>query len=172
MPVVPMVLGAMVVGFIWWWPLGLAVLAFLMIVRRRRYGGWRAPMFAGEEPTSMFDHRMDRYEYKMARAQERMERGVAHAQEKMERVRSRMERYSSRAGGWFAAGSSGNHAFDDYRAETLRRLEDEQREFKDFLDRLRVAKDRAEFDQFMTDRRRRNIEPGEQTSPQAEPSHS
>ena len=56
MPVVPMVLGAMVLGFIWWWPLGLAVLAFL-IVRRRRYGGWRTPMFAGEEPTSMFDHR-------------------------------------------------------------------------------------------------------------------
>ena len=35
---------------------------------------------------------------------------------------------------------------------TLRRLEDEQREFKEFLKRLRVAKDRAEFDQFMNDR--------------------
>jgi hypothetical protein len=47
---------------------------------------------------------------------------------------------------------SGNRAFDDYRAETLRRLEDEQREFKEFLKRLRVARDRAEFDQFMNDR--------------------
>jgi hypothetical protein len=35
----------------------------------------------------------------------------------------------------------------------LRRLEDEQREFKEFLKRLRVARDRAEFDEFMNDRR-------------------
>jgi hypothetical protein len=51
--------------------------------------------------------------------------------------------------------SSGNRAFDEYRAETLRRLEDEQREFRDFLDRLRMAKDKAEFDQFMAERRNR-----------------
>jgi hypothetical protein len=51
--------------------------------------------------------------------------------------------------------SSGNRAFDDYRSETLRRLEEEQREFREFLDRLRLAKDKAEFDQFMTDRRNR-----------------
>ncbi|MEJ0018757.1 MAG: DUF2852 domain-containing protein [Acetobacteraceae bacterium] len=50
---------------------------------------------------------------------------------------------------------SGNRAFDEYRAETLRRLEDEQKEFTDFLDRLRVAKDKAEFDQFMSERRSR-----------------
>lgn len=49
--------------------------------------------------------------------------------------------------------SSGNSAFDDYRAETLRRLEDEQREFTAFLDQLRKAKDKAEFDQFMASRR-------------------
>jgi hypothetical protein len=53
------------------------------------------------------------------------------------------------------ANTSGNRAFDDYRAETLRRLEDEQREFKEFLKRLRVARDRAEFDQFMNDRHNR-----------------
>lgn len=51
--------------------------------------------------------------------------------------------------------SSGNRAFDDYRTETLRRLEDEQREFHDFLDRLRMAKDKSEFDQFMSERRNR-----------------
>jgi Protein of unknown function (DUF2852) len=170
MPLIPIIMGstvvAMILGFVWWWPLGLAVLAFL--IARRRYGGGRGPMFAGEEPTGMFDHRMERYEYKMARAQERMERGVARAQDRVERVRSRMERYYSRTGGWFAAGSSssGNHAFDEYRADTLRRLEDEQREFKDFLDRLRVAKDRAEFDQFMADRRR-NIE--QESPPPAPP---
>lgn len=51
--------------------------------------------------------------------------------------------------------STGNSAFDEYRMETLRRLEDEQKEFVDFLDRLRRAKDKSEFDQFMSDRRRR-----------------
>ncbi len=51
--------------------------------------------------------------------------------------------------------SSGNQAFDEYRAETLRRLEEEQGEFASFLDRLRFAKDKAEFDQFMAERRQR-----------------
>jgi hypothetical protein len=51
--------------------------------------------------------------------------------------------------------TSGNRAFDEYRTETLQRLEDEQREFKEFLERLRHAKDKAEFDQFMSDRRQR-----------------
>ena len=55
--------------------------------------------------------------------------------------------------------SSGNRAFDEYRTETLRRLEDEQREFHDFLDRLRMAKDKSEFDQFMAERRNRRPEP-------------
>lgn len=52
-------------------------------------------------------------------------------------------------------GTSGNRAFDEYREETLRRLEDEQLEFTDFLERLRHARDKAEFDQFMADRARR-----------------
>jgi hypothetical protein len=51
--------------------------------------------------------------------------------------------------------SSGNRAFDEYRSDTLRRLEEEQREFHDFLGRLRMAKDKAEFDQFMAERRNR-----------------
>lgn len=48
---------------------------------------------------------------------------------------------------------SGNAAFDEYRAEALRRLETEQREFADFLAHLRDAKDKAEFDAFMAERR-------------------
>jgi len=51
--------------------------------------------------------------------------------------------------------SSGNHAFDEYRAETLRRLEEEQQEFSAFLERLRFARDKSEFDQFMNERRTR-----------------
>ena len=54
---------------------------------------------------------------------------------------------------WNAAPTSGNTAFDDYRAETLRRLEEEQSEFTAFLEGLRKARDRAEFDQFMKSRR-------------------
>ena len=139
-----------VLGFMWWWPLGLAALAYL--AARGQLGCWRRPYQAGDAPMGVWDHRMDRFEHKVARAQE-----------KVERMRSRMERWQGRgAGGWFTPGpsSSGNAAFDEYRAETLRRLEDEQREFKDFLDRLRVAKDRAEFDQFMTQRRQPPVEPG------------
>ncbi len=70
-----------------------------------------------------------------------------------------------RSGQWGASGSdSGNSAFEEYKADTLRRLEDEQKEFLDFLQRLRHAKDKAEFDQFMTERRNRP-----QTPPQQEP---
>jgi hypothetical protein len=47
----------------------------------------------------------------------------------------------------------GNRAFAEYRADTLRRLEEEEREFHEFLSRLRMAKDRAEFEQFMAERR-------------------
>ena len=71
------------------------------------------------------------------------------------------------AGGWrrgaMAMRSSGNSAFDAYKADTLRRLEDEQEAFESFLERLRAAKDKAEFDQFMDDRARsakRADEPG------------
>ena len=63
---------------------------------------------------------------------------------------------ASGAGTWWQPQrSSGNKAFDEYRADTLRRLEEEQREFREFLERLRLAKDKAEFDQFMAERRNR-----------------
>jgi hypothetical protein len=81
-------------------------------------------------------------------------------EEKMERMQSKMDRMRERAGRWggWQPPSSGNRAFDEYRAETLRRLEEEQKEFRDFLDRLRHARDKAEFDQFMADRRGRRDE--------------
>ena len=49
-------------------------------------------------------------------------------------------------------GRTGNTAFDAYREETLKRLEEERDAFVSFLDELRSAKDRAEFDQFMAQR--------------------
>ena len=78
-------------------------------------------------------------------------------QHKMERMQRKMDWMRSRmAGGhWNAAPTSGNRAFDEYRSETLLRLEEEQREFREFLDRLRFAKDKTEFDQFMAERRNR-----------------
>jgi hypothetical protein len=127
----------MILGFIWWWPVGLAILLYLMARRRC----WFSPAYAGDGPMTEGGYGMDRFERKMARAQE-----------KVERVRARMGRCYSRAT-WFSPPSSGNRAFDEYREETLRRLEEEQREFREFLDRLRVAKDRAEFDAFMAARR-------------------
>ena len=51
-------------------------------------------------------------------------------------------------------GSSGNASFDAYRAEMLKRLEQEQGRFEDFLHRLRDAKDKVEFEEFMEDRAR------------------
>ncbi len=51
---------------------------------------------------------------------------------------------------------SGNTAFDAYKAETIKRLEDEQKAFKSFLGRLREAKDKAEFEQFLAERNQSN----------------
>lgn len=85
-------------------------------------------------------HSMERWQAKMGRMQD-----------KMDRMRTRTDG----GFGFWQAPTSGNRAFDDYRAETLRRLEDEQREFQDFLVRLREAKDKAEFDQFMSERKGR-----------------
>ncbi len=74
-------------------------------------------------------------------------------QERRERWREARDEWRAMKRGEFGAmPSSGNAAFDDYRAETLKRLEDEQKEFTGFLDRLRRAKDKAEFDQFVTER--------------------
>jgi hypothetical protein len=83
--------------------------------------------------------------------------GAGHWQNKMDRMRRRAE-------WWGQPPSSGNRAFDDYRTETLRRLEEEQKEFREFLERLRAAKDKSEFDQFMAERRDR---PAGSPQPQA-----
>jgi hypothetical protein len=84
-----------------------------------------------------------------------------HWQDKMDHMRSKVDWWGT------APPSSGNRAFDEYRTDTLRRLEEEQREFKEFLQRLRFAKDRAEFDQFMAERRDRPA--GDTSQPQPQP---
>ncbi len=66
---------------------------------------------------------------------------------------ARREQHWANRGTWR---SSGNTAFDAYKVDTLRRLEDEQQAFEAFLQRLRDAKDKAEFDSFMEDRAKGN----------------
>jgi hypothetical protein len=97
-------IAVMILGFIVFWPIGLALLAYMI---------WSKRMFNGSC---------------------RSARSAAHRQ-----YRTAMK-------------TSGNSAFDAYKEETLRRLEEEQDAFEAFLQRLRDAKDKAEFDAFMEDR--------------------
>jgi hypothetical protein len=135
----PAWIALMIVGFLLWWPIGLVVLGYL--IGSGRMGCW-------------MHGRQDRWQRRMDRMQQGMERMQAAA--------------NSWGSGWCGPNrqtSSGNRAFDEYRAETLRRLEDEQRDFFEFLNRLRHAKDKAEFDQFMAERGRRNDAPPPQPQP-------
>jgi hypothetical protein len=94
---------AMIGGYIVFWPVGLALTAYMVINNK----------FSGSHS-----------------------RKGCH--------RSRHSVHMNRA--------TGNAAFDSYKDETLRRLEEEQSNFEEFLERLREAKDKAEFDQFMDER--------------------
>lgn len=137
----------MLLGFWAWWPLGLVILAFMIWSSRMGMGCWNhcgGGHYRGD----------DRWERHMGRHMGRWQAKMERMQDKMDRLRERMD-WGRGGEGWGRPRSSGNRAFDEYRAETLRRLEEEQREFKDFLERLRFAKDRAEFDQFMSERRNR-----------------
>ncbi|SOB99871.1 DUF2852 domain-containing protein [Rhodobacter maris] len=66
-----------------------------------------------------------------------------------------------------ASRATGNAAFDAYKADTLARLEREQDAFESFLRRLRDARDKAEFDQYMEERARAATAP-EAAAPEAE----
>jgi Protein of unknown function (DUF2852) len=134
-----------ILGFIAWWPIGLAILAFSL--GSGRMGCGHRQSFGG-------------------RWENHWQSKVDRMQEKVDRMRGKMDQARSGAGWWGSPPSSGNRAFDDYRSETLKRLEEEQREFKEFLERLRFAKDRAEFDQFMNERRNRPQDPAPQPQPQ------
>lgn len=52
-----------------------------------------------------------------------------------------------------AARPAPNSAFEAYRQEMLKQLSEDQQAFHAFLERLRHAQDRAEFDAFMADRK-------------------
>lgn len=116
----------MVMSFILFWPAGLALLAYLIgtgRMGRKSRYGIGRWRFEPADGTLQQTKNSDRSTYQ----------------------RDCQSHYSSR--------SSGNLAFDEYREETLKRLEQEQQEFTDFLERLRFAKDKSEFDQFLANRR-------------------
>ena len=117
----PVAIILVIFGFMLWWPVGLAALAFFI---------WSRGMGCGYRSSDRWQHKMDRMQARMDQMRERMG-----------------------GGGFWQPPTSGNKAFDEYRMETMKRLEDEQREFQDFLQRLRFAKDKSEFDQFMSERR-------------------
>lgn len=104
-------IAAMILGFIFIWPIGLAILGYMI---------WSKRMFSRSNCATRRDHRMAHH--------------WGHPMMK----------------------PSGNTAFDSYKADMLRRLEDEQSAFEGFLQRLRDAKDKSEFDAFMDDRARSN----------------
>ena len=106
----PAWIAAMVLGFILFWPIGLALLFYMIFGKRMFANGCRH-----NRTRSGFDEAMNLN-----------------------------RRHGFR--------SSGNTAFDAYKAETLKRLMDEQEQFEAFLDRLRAAKDQKEFDAFMHER--------------------
>jgi hypothetical protein len=108
-------IAAMVLGFIIFWPVGLALLAYIIWGKRMFAKSCRHRSHHGDT-----NHRAFAAEW------------------------GRMDRTAWRA--------TGNAAFDSYKADTLRRLEDEQEAFEAFLQRLRAAKDKTEFDTFMDDR--------------------
>ena len=105
-----------ILGFIFFWPIGLAMVGYSL---------WSGKMRCG--PASSADWR--------------------------NKWRSRASFY----------GSTGNHAFDDYRDETLRKLEEDAREFGGFVERLRKAKDKEEFDRFMSERNFKPVMPAGST---------
>jgi hypothetical protein len=119
-----------ILGFMVWWPVGLATLAFIIGSGRMSKGGSVSRWYGAADQMRP-------------------------------------------AGTWWQPSrSSGNRAFDEYREETLRRLEEEQREFRDFLARLRMAKDKAEFDQFMAERTRTGPSSSPHSSDPSSPSQS
>ena len=108
---------AMVLGFVLVWPVGLALLAYMI---------WSG---------------------KMGCKSNRMNRG--HRAMRVGR-------------------GTGNSAFDAYRADMIARLEQEQADFESFLQRLRDARDKAEFDEFMQDRARAAAQSGDSRDTDAE----
>ncbi len=131
----PFTVLAMVLGFMVYWPVGLAVLAYILWGARFGFSGGQAGQW------------FNRQKAWAGFCQNAQQRGF------------------ERRNGWSSFGpssgnsASGNAAFDAYREEQLKRLDEERRrldeevnEFHDYLRNLHMARDREEFDRFLRDR--------------------
>jgi hypothetical protein len=132
----PFELFAMIIGFMIFWPIGLAIVLFKVW---QRAFGYEGDVFAFAQERA-------------ADLQARWREGGAPGR----------SGGGWRGPGFMR--SSGNVAFDDWRESELARLEEErrklaeaEREFAEHIDELRRARDRAEFESFM--RARRDREP-------------
>jgi hypothetical protein len=129
----PLEVIATVLGFMVFWPIGLAILGFKYW--QRRTGGPDLQTVA----TGAF-------------------RNARSAMSGFQSAAPRNWGSQNWARGFTA--STGNAAFDEWKSKELsrleeerRRLEDAHREFADWLDNIRKAKDREEFERFMNERR-------------------
>lgn len=132
----PVELIAMILGFIVFWPIGLAILLWKIWQRKHGYEG------------DIFAFAQEQF----ADLQARWNAATGR--------RDGGERKTAQ--GWRGPGfmrSSGNVAFDDWRESELARLEEErrklaeaEREFSEHIEQLRRAKDREEFESFMRSR--------------------
>jgi hypothetical protein len=95
----PVWLAVMCIAFIWFWPLGIAILGYLVLSGRL---GSFMPNTKWWQPLT-----------------------------------------------WV---TSGNAAFDEHRAEVMSQLEQERKDFDEFIAEAAKAKDRTEFDNFMKKR--------------------
>lgn len=132
----PLEIAAMVLGFMVFWPIGLAILGFKIWQRQTGYEGTMAT--AVRQGFSYAESRCGSWG------------------EGFSRTRDTFRGFGGLGG---FGGGTGNSAFDDWRSAELARLEEEhrkleqaEREFADFLRNLRRAKDREEFDRFMRER--------------------
>ncbi len=146
----PLEIVAVVLGFVLFWPIGLAILALKFWQTRCGHRGDLAT-FAQEKTD-------------WARDACRNWRPGAWASRSP--AWSTSQGGSPRPGGSWNMRSTGNAAFDDWRAAELarleeerRKLEDAEREFTEHIDELRRARDREEFERFMNARRGRGGQP-------------
>ena len=123
-------IGAIVVAFVYWWPVAVAYVAWKIagypaLSQMKEFANSGGFSFAGGSGRSRF-----------ARA------------------------FEAATGSSGTGAASGNWAFEEYRRKEIerleeerRRLEEESRAFTEFVDELKRARDREQFDAFMARRR-------------------
>lgn len=136
---------AIVVGFMLSWVVGLTLLLVKLWRNRQGYG------------TDMITAARGAFEENVMKRWPEMTRGWGCRPQRAP---------AARDWGFAAFRSSGNSAFDEWREGELARLEEErrkleaaEREFTDYIESLRRAKDRDEFERFMRDRNTREDRP-------------